>query len=264
MPDATTATVKIYRTKDYKRFVLHAQNRPIKNSTLRGRRADMEAFGGWDPCRPMEVCRKGNKLDIRDGQHRLMIAEEHGWWVYYAISSKDVTPEQINAHQSGWTLSDYVHSFVQINRQDYRVLRDFVAHYKLPTSIAATLLAGAYTRSGQGASRDVKEGTFKVIDKPFADSVAGLVWNIRPIFKAIGTERAISALAQCVAVKGFDLDGFYHQCKKHPGMLRPCGTIEQYLEMFEQVYNWRNKTGALPLRFHAIQAAKWRKTARSR
>jgi glutathione peroxidase-family protein len=46
----------------------------------------------------------------------------------------------------------------------------------------------------------------------------------------------------------FDFEEFMHKVKLRPNMLVPCGTTEQYVEVIENIYNYK-RSGKVNLRY---------------
>ena len=46
----------------------------------------------------------------------------------------------------------------------------------------------------------------------------------------------------------FDFEEFIHKVKLRPNMLVPCGTTDQYVEMIENIYNYK-RSGKVNLRY---------------
>jgi len=245
-------------TTNYDSFVLILENRDIKPGITRKRLADLKAYGRWNPACPA-ICRRGRngKLVVIDGQHRIHAATELGFAVHYIITDDHkLVPQQINARQSPWALVDYVAAGAKAGNPEYLKLQDFAELYGLPISISASLLIGRGNRTGSSATPEIRNGTFAVTNMPFAVMVATMVQKIRPVFRKITTERAVAALAQCTVVPDFDPDRFVGNCIKHANRLEVRGTIDQYVVLFESVYNWHTKSGRLPLAFLIKEAAR--------
>lgn len=265
MFNAKKQNSKIFWITDYNMLIPHPANRGRNERVIHLRRLEMEAFGGWDPCRPMIVRRKGNKWQIKEGHNRLRIAKEKKWSIPCVETDCDLMPAQYHQHPVTWLLSDAVNCHADDpncpNRLQYQILRNYHENYKLSYSISATLLQGGYSRQTDGTVSSIRDGTFAVTNKSYADAVGGIVHRLRPKFKKIGTEKCIVALGQCMAVDVFDPDRFCKQCETYSFKLAICGTSEQYVLLFEEIYNWRHPKGAIDLYALALYVVSQRRNA---
>lgn len=253
---------EILKADKYDLFVLHPHNRMVKDGLVRKKMKVLDQYG-WCPGAPM-VCAKilGGKFEIRDGQHRFEAAKRLGIAVWYVVlpESECPTPEQLNAGNGGaktWGLSDYVDSYSAIGNEQYVELRDFAAEYRIPLSHAAALLFGLCGHS-HGVIERLKMGEFVVKDRKWADKVGLLAREIGEVLPQMRTNNAIGAISRMALVKEFDGTQMIEQCQRYANMLRPCGTMDQYSQMFEEVYNFQRKVSRLPLKFLADAEARKR------
>lgn len=248
-----------YFTTEYDRFVPHAQNRQLRRSMLRKARHMLTRNKlGWDPSMPMVVVIGPDKTFIMiDGQHRFHEARELKIGVWYSISpNKDITPADVNAEQGGWSISDYIHSYVAVGDEQYVALQDFMTKYRIPGTMSAMLLCDS--TAGQSVVNRIKAGTFEVKTKEYADRIAQTIDGIRPLFPHVKTVCSVNSLMRFGWVKGFEPARMVRQCRKYPGALQPCATRDQYAAMYEDIYNRNAKSGRLSLKFLADEAARKR------
>ena len=243
LPDEFT----IRWTIDYEMFEYHPENRETTPQALKDREYELQQTGYyWEPGLPL-LCRTlpNGKLQILEGHTRYTVSKQNGWPVWYVVNDQcKLHPRQISAKSRGWTLRDHMESRAQSGNANYVKLRDFVTVHKLPVSIAASMLGGR-AASGGYVSQDVREGTFEVRDQETAKRVAALIDAVAVVFSPAKTSKCAAALHRLMWVGGFDPDWLVIQCQRNPSMLRECATVEQYLQMFEQVYyfRWHRKKG---------------------
>jgi hypothetical protein len=65
--------------------------------------------------------------------------------------------------------------------------------------------------------------------------------HIKPFFpryynKSIFVRAMVKVLSSCPE---FVFDDFLHKVKLRPMMMKPCGTVDQYVQMIEDIYNYR-------------------------
>lgn len=261
-----TRHIEILTTNKYELFVLHPCNRRIQPALVH-KKVKMLKEHGW--CRGMPMlCKKlpGGKLEVLDGQHRLEAAKLLGIWVWYTIDNEcTLEPKDFSPEQKPWVMMDYVDAYCSDGNKDYAELREFINTYGFPAAVSASLLAGGCGSGGSNINPRIKEGTFTVSDRDFATRVAEIVLRISRVLPAAKTANAISCLARFVWVtnKGFKAAQLMDKCERNPAMLHVCGTLDQYSEMFEEVYNHQSRTGRLPLKFLADEAGRAKSAAPS-
>ena len=245
----------ITATKNYKLFDFSLSNRTFNPGKHRLLLKSLKEHG-YDPARPI-VCFRNerNRLEVVDGQHRLNFCRELGIPVYYTIS-EHTDPIEYNAPSVGWSIHDYLKAWACKGSDDYATLIQFAHDHKLPVTTAANMLAGLDNTSGGAVVNKMRDGSFKVIDLPFATRCASAVNAIGEHFKEARSFYFVAAMIRCLKVPEFDINQLISKLRKHPGILKPCARVDQYLQDIETAYNFANKKGLIPLRFMANQAAK--------
>lgn len=252
----------IMTTSNYDLFVLDAFNRRINDALVR-KKVSLLAAHGWCPGLPMLCIRNsGGKFEIKDGQHRFEAAKRLGIPVWYVVVKDcDLSPSEINAGQKAWALKDFVDSHISLGNAEYMVLRDFSANYRIPLSIAASLLSANGCGTSDGVTKRIQEGLFKVKDQRWAERIGAICREIGEVFQYMHTRNAVSSIARFALVKEFSDLQMIEQCQRYSNMLKPCGTVDQYSLMFEEVYNFQRKVNRLPLKFYADAEARKRSAA---
>lgn len=249
---------RIKHTRNYKLFQRSAENRPCEPGKRKKLERSLREYG-WIPEIPM-VCKMGHngKLIIKDGQHRLAIAESLGIEVHYAVGDIDFDIAIVNSAQKPWVLMDYAQRFAAAGKQDYIEALEFKQTNGLPVGVAFGMLAG--TTSFNNVSSAFMSGDFKIKDRAWAERVAGVYV---PCVEASGEVKNARFLEACMAVcrvADFDPRRFIDNAKRRRDKLVSYSTREAYLEMMEDIYNF-NKKQLVPLKIQAINAMKSRDVA---
>lgn len=226
---------KIQATKNYRLFKRSDENRPLDIKKHRKLLESMKRYG-FLKCFPIVLNRSPNgELIVKDGQHRLAIAETLGLSVYWIEEEIDFDVAVINCTSKTWALKDYAQKFSASGLADYQELIEFSEKHGLPLGTAVGLLAG--TVSWTNCQAQFYEGTFKVKDQPWADAVAGIYGPLVLMSPALKNARFIEACMAVCRVKGFDaarLLGGAERCREK---LLAYSTREAYLDMLEFIYN---------------------------
>jgi hypothetical protein len=250
--------MKTTTTRNYSIFISDKLNRVItdKDATrLKRLRASMQKYG-FLPF-PILVRRSGEKLIVIDGQHRLMVAQELGLPVVFVETDRaDIIISECAAAQSSWNIHDYVASHAAQGNKAYQDLLSFAKEHAMPINRAASLLRGEGALNGN--HRDaVKDGSFAVRDRPYADRVARLCAVVSRHADWSSSNNSIGALSRFVRVSQFDDDQFMKRVAAHPHLLRKQPTLQMFSEMYEAVYNHASRA-RIPLAFMANELASQR------
>jgi hypothetical protein len=95
-----------------------------------------------------------------------------------------------------------------------------------------------------------ENGEFKVKNLKKAEEMADNITKLKPFFdKYYNKSIFVRAMVKVMTRKcDFVFDDFVHKVSLRPGSIHPCGTVEQYVEMVENIYNYKRKN-KLNLRF---------------
>ena len=99
-------------------------------------------------------------------------------------------------------------------------------------------------------SHNFKTGQFKVRDLEGGKAKAELLATLAPHFSHWKDAPFVKAFLCCLNRAGFEFKTFLHRVQQNPTMLKPCTTIDGYLLLIEEVYNYRSPK-KVPLRYGA-------------
>jgi hypothetical protein len=252
------ATIKIMATKDYRMFVRNADNRPVDLAKHRNLKESMREYGFLRSF-PLSVVRTDDgRWMVKDGQHRLEIAEQLGIQVYWVEEVVDYDVARVNSTPKPWQLLDYVRTQAVNGSKDCQEVVEFMERHKVSCGLAAALLAGVTNVSP--ASQRIMDGTFKVKDRDYAAKVVSTYQPVASMTKQVRNSRFLEACMACCRVDGFDPDRLVTGAKKCREKLASYSTRDAYLGMMEEVYNYGRKT-LVPLKISAITAMRERNLA---
>lgn len=251
--------MKIQATKNYKLFKRHdAENRPLdarKHATLK---ESMKKYG-YLKCYPIVCYRdKNGNLVVKDGQHRLLLAEELGLSVYWVLAEQDFDVAFIAATTRGWQKIDFALKYAANGIASYDEILQLHERYKIGVSQCAQLLSGSSTFVN--ISKAFHNGTFKVRDKKWAESLAAVYARLFGISNKIRDGFCLSALMGCFRVPQFDPDRLLHNAERCREKFVKYGSREGYLQMLEDVYNF-GRSKLFGLKLAAIMAMRERNPA---
>ena len=248
--DCTIHETTQYETKNYNLFKHVDANRPVETNTpnRRGLKRSMEKHG-WLKYLPM-LCIPDpenflSSLLIIDGQNRFHFAKELGVTIHFKVLP--LTVEQsyqiIIDIQNGkpWQLSDHIHSYTVQGVSDYQTAVNWAKEHGLSVSKAFNLLAGELP-SSNNRQKYVKDGTFKIRDKGYADRTMEIAHTFDRFNSVRGHSNLILACAKLARVPQFNLKHFTKKLDTNPSMVSNVVTCPNFLQMIEEIYNRKVKT----------------------
>jgi hypothetical protein len=241
----------ITATKNYRLFTVSDENRPRNAKKHKRLRESMQQYG-FLPSFPLVCVRNAaGDLVVKDGQHRLMFAEELGLPVHYTVEATDFDVALVNSTAKVWSLVDYAQKHAAHGVQSYIDGLAFADNFRLPIGTAFGLLAG--TTSFGNVQESFMAGTFKIRDRAWAESVAALYRALIAISSNLATKRCIEACMAVCRVEGFDANRLIQGAQRQREALLSYSTRDGYLDMLESVYNF-NRRQLVPLKVLAIQS----------
>ena len=222
-------------TRDYATFEFDPTNRAISAKRVQEKREMIR--NGKDFLRecPIIVQYVDGKLVIRDGQHRRKAAEDEGVVLYYILTdrmdSEDVIA--INNSQHSWSIGDRMHHFVTQGKPEYLALDAFMKKYPwILLSVAVNLC-----HYGDRAKMGFDDGSYTANDLTFAEEVAQLCLRLKEFTPLYETRSFIESIACCLEIDGFEAKRLVEKARRQIGDIKRHGRVEQYLEMWDSIYN---------------------------
>jgi hypothetical protein len=250
---------KLGRTTDYRMFAFHEKNRPVRESSrYRKLVASMKEYG-FIPAHPIHcVPNGGGKMLVIDGHRRLHAASELGLPVYYVYTREarfaSISPSKTSKAGEPWTIQDHVNTYKDAN-PDIARLDDFCCRHKISVTAAVGLLAGSINSPGSNHLDAVENGTFKILDYDFAETVATTVDELSAINKCVRFRAFIIALGKCLRVNGVNPSTLVERARKNPALLTRQAGVDEYIQVIEKIYNYRSRN-PIPLAFMAREKGK--------
>lgn len=246
---------KATATKNYRLFTRSDENRVIDISRHKRLLASMKKYGFLKSF-PISCTRgKDGNLIVKDGQHRLAIAEELGLPVYYIIEDVDYDVALVNGTSIIWKVRDYAEKYAANGIASYRDGLEYADSHGLPIATAFGLLAG--TTSWGNVKQAFTEGNFKVKDRAWADAVAGIYCRLTSLSLEVKNARMLEACMCVCRVPAFNADRLIQGATRCREKLVSYSTRDAYLELLEEVYNFGRKQ-LVPIKLPATQVMRER------
>lgn len=188
--------------------------------------------------------------EVIDGQHRVKAAMSVGAPIRYKVTRGAGSDEmtEMNTLQKNWSPFDHLHKFVTKGNSNYITFDKFVKEFPM---FKYTEVAMLLNNTLSTIKRDTFEsGDYVVKNERKAREWAGYILELKPYFEKYYTIAIfVRAFIKIVSnKKEFVFSEFLHKVKLRPNMLQACGTVEQYVEMIENIYNYK-RSSKVNLRF---------------
>ena len=228
------------KTKDYAQFKALTGNRAIDSSHITKLTRSI-LKNNMLASNPIIV---NEDMCVVDGQHRLDVARYNDLEIYYIVhSSTDIEDVLLlNANSRSWKLTDYLKSYIDLGKEDYKYLKDFCDKYNFQFGFGLRLL-----RKSNGATRtgiaEFKAGKFVADNKEFAIETAEHIEAYRRFTENdVHRDRNfLGAILRFSVYKLVDHEEMLKKLKERDVKIERQGNLKQYLREFEDIFNFRSK-----------------------
>ena len=243
---------KVLKTKDLGIFMVTIGNRPANPQHVRRLADSIRKHGILQ--NPIIV---NEKMQVIDGQHRLLAAKDAGSEVYYIIvpGYKLEEVQVLNLNQKNWTKKDFMDGYADMGIVPYVKLRDFtsknkdfnitdcIAMCQNSTSTAATSLSQKYRYKSKVMNQKevFEEGTWIGKDFDLAQAWIDNLRMIKPLYAGYNRTVFIAAMIGMFKNDNFDFMEFLSKLKLQPQKLYDCSNVSQFKSLIEEIYNYRRR-----------------------
>jgi hypothetical protein len=230
---------KIYTTVDYSLFKNIGGNRELKAAHVEKLKQSMQEKYLFT------IIFVNDRYEIIDGQHRFEAIRALGLEVNYVVIPEtgweDV--QRYNNNLKAWTSKDYAEGYADMGKKDYKQYIVFKEKWQFSHGLCVAMLSGA-TENDRRAIEDFKSGRFTIFRLEQAEKSAKAISSLKEYYKHYNHSKFVFALLELFVHKSdvFDVTKFKNKLKAHPRMMQRCATKKQYIELIEEIYNYRNQT----------------------
>jgi hypothetical protein len=236
----------VYKTDDLSIFKTIDGNR-VPNLQHIKRLADSIKIYGMK-CNPILV---NEKMQVIDGQHRLMAAKEVSSFVYYIILNGYTLSEvhTLNLNQKNWTKKDFMEGYANMGIESYVKLRDFVyknEDYAFSSCISFCTNLSGYSdfqlcNKRNANSQVFEEGTWVGKDFKLAQDWANKIRLLKPYYINYNNSHFVGTMLSLFQNNNFDFNEFMHKLRLQPTALVDCANREQFKTLIEDIYNYKSR-----------------------
>lgn len=232
-------TIEILVTRDYNLFKVLNGNRNVREKHVQELMLSMSEEACISPIQVNE------RMEVIDGQHRLEALKRNKKPVHYYIvkGSNIQTVQRLNTHTLNWKVEDYMKSYIADSKKDYKMYQKFIASYPFSHKVCVMLLTGtAYTSTDE--LKKFTTGEFKIKDIEKATDIGSKITRVKEFYAGWRKTNWIEALTKCLAFPKFDFEHFMHKLQRQQRVLVDCATIDQYIDVIEEIYNDHSRPGS--------------------
>jgi len=244
----TNEVNKVYKTNDLSIFTQIDGNRVPNLQHIKRLVYSINKYGM--KCNPILV---NEKMEVIDGQHRLMAAQEAESFVYYIIVKGYTLSEvhTLNLNQKNWSKSDYMEGYANMGVQSYVKLKEFtLKNTDFTFSNCLALCSNVSCSYDQFLSAQInilssknifEEGTWIGKDFDLAQDWANKIRMVGTYYDGYDRTIFVRAFIPLLSNDKFDFNEFMHKLRLQPSALVDCVNSEQYRTVIEDIYNWRSR-----------------------
>lgn len=240
MPGVNQHKIEVLRTKDYHLFSHLEGNRNINRQHVNRL---VESMKEQYLVSPIIV---NGKYEIIDGQHRFEAIKLLGLPLLY-IMVKQYGLEEVqrfNTNQKNFSYDDFANGYIDLGKEDYRILKDFKDKYDFDWGVSIAMLTGMAARSGLD-SQKFKDGEFKVKSLAKATEMADKITQIGQYYSEYTRKYFIYAAMKMIKLPGYDHKHFMNKLKYMSTKLVTCNSVEDYVKLLEYIYNYKTRSEVL-------------------
>jgi len=238
--------MKLQTSTDYSQFEMLDFNRDVDKIKKLEKLMKRE---GWIPAYPCHVIKEKGKLKIKAGHHRFTVAVKLGLPIVYVVCEDNASVHELEEATNRWSVQDYLTSFTRLGDSDYDAVREYRARTGISLSACISMLAGECAGSSNQLNK-FKHGEYVVKESKNAEIVADLVSIMKSHGAKWGAETpVVQSLSRLVTAGHADISRFKRKLAAHSVMLKKQRTIQDYCDMFEEIYNRGVKGDRVPLVF---------------
>ena len=176
-------------------------------------------------------------LEVIDGQHRLAAAEAAEVPIFYVIDSTIAKQDiaMINSNAKNWSVMDYINYWTIEKKLGFDRLSAFLSEYpEVPVSTALHMLSSDGSRN----TRRLSEGYVDTANYDFAKMIAERLKKFFNLVEHTYDRNFVLAVIDISRLDGYDHEQMMKQVQGQPRSVVKCVSKQQYIEMFEELYNY--------------------------
>ncbi len=230
----------IEKTKDYDIFIFRNDNREKIDQAHVIKLINSIKCKNMLDISPIIV---NSKMEVIDGQHRLLAAKSLGVDIYYQKEKKIDPRDIIRLNISKpWSMADYLNFYCNHQFDEYIKLKRFMEKHGLSLQLALNIAIG----SGHFVHDVFRLGEFK-FEEEALDTELEICWDTISYIKKMNgyspytrSARFWKALLKLVRHGGFNPDKWRQNIQKMVDHFTTKARSKDYMVLVSKIYNYRN------------------------
>jgi len=246
-----TEVNKVYKTNDLTIFKVIGGNRVPNPQHIKRLKTSILENGML--CNPILV---NDKMEVIDGQHRLLASKECDSFIYYIILKNYSLQEvhTLNLNQKNWTKKDFMDGYADMGIESYIKLKHFIENNQdftfadcvsLCSNLAGKTLGIDMRPLKNGLTSNQTEifaaGTWKGKDFELANEWAEKIKLIKHYYVGYNRSTFVSVMIGLFKNPLFDYSEFMHKVRLQPKSLVDCANAAQQRLLIEEIYNYKSR-----------------------
>ena len=235
---------QVLMTNDYSMFKSMSGNRDVNDLHIKRLKDSMQEKYISVPIIVNE------KNQIIDGQHRFQSAKELSKPIYYikisGLRLQDV--HRLNTNTKNWTAYSYLDGYCKLGKEQYLIYRDFKERFGFGHNETQALLSNKSRMAGSRSTK-FKDGDFVIEDYNLAIRNAEKIGMCSEYYEGYKRRSFVYAMLDLFDNDDYNHAEFLNKLSFQSVKLQDCTTIDQYLVLIEEIYNFK-RTKATKVRFY--------------
>lgn len=231
----------IKKTNNYDLFIFRKDNRQKIDSAHVQRLVASIQSRNLLELRPITV---NEKMEVIDGQHRLLAAKQLGTDIYYEIEQNLEATDIIRMNISKqWGEADYINFYCQHGFEEYIKLRDFMVKNNLTLKVALRLSIGNVKIS----RTEFRMGLYKFNGNIATDEI-NLCWDTLNLIKKFNgycswthSSKFWNALLKLIRHPAFEQEKWFSNAEKMIDNFGARPSEKNYVQMIAKIYNFQSR-----------------------
>lgn len=234
----------INQTKDYSIFKQHPLNRAVNQ-----RHVDNIKKSMLNRLTPTYI-KVDKEFRIVDGQHRFEALRQLGYPIKY-IQDDFTTEDMINenTNNKNWGLPEFVKHYADAGLKPYQKLLFLSKIHNLSISMIINIYKQRPNEHGLGAGKvliesfnnSVLNGTFDFDSDDLDIKITRIKLLLDNLKLKTYPRNLIFAIIKLLKRKDYNHDRMVHKAGTFPQLYRKCIKIDDYVEMLEEIYNYKSQ-----------------------
>lgn len=226
----------IYQTYDYDKFHISPYNRKVAEDRKERVKQSILARN-LQVDNPIVVTEEGT---ILAGQARYLSIVELNLPLNYMFA-KDMTLEDIRMlgdFPQDWTMSENFDYWVNVKRQAYLILEEFIKEFPWLSISNAARLIGKGKMGGRAYTESFNRGDFNPGNLHIGTAIAEMVQDFSAFVPDIYRSHAfVSVMKNIIKDPRYDHKRMMHKMKGHGSLLKKQALADEYYSIISEIYN---------------------------